>query len=158
MIRVRLTRNRLLVQLFVVYSRGVHKPVSNLAEIRFDVNSSIPAWRQILSQLRTLIVEGVLKPGDALPAVRRLALDLGIHFNTVAEAYRALAEEGFLEIVHGHGARVLERRSVPRAGPEVASEFQVKLRELVAGVRARGLSARRVARELRGFADAMENP
>jgi GntR family transcriptional regulator len=101
-------------------------------------------------------MEGVLKPGDSLPPIRRLALDLGIHFNTVAEAYRALAQEGFLEIVHGHGARLVDRRSVS-AGPDVRDEFRRRLRELVAAVRARGLTARNVAGELRGLAEIMEN-
>ena len=101
-------------------------------------------------------MEGVLKPGDALPPIRRLALDLGIHFNTVAEAYRALGQEGFLEIVHGHGARIVDRRSIAHAGPEVTDDFRLKLRELVAGVRAHGLSARKVASELRRIAEAVE--
>ncbi len=127
------------------------------AQIRLDTASGVSGWRQILGQLRTLVVEGVLKPGDALPPVRRLALDLGVHFNTVAEAYRALAREGFLEIVRGHGARVLDRRSLARPGPEVAGDFRLRLRELVAGVRARGLGARKVADELRGLADAVES-
>lgn len=127
-------------------------------QIRLDTSSSVSAWRQIVSQLRTLAMEGDLKPGDVLPPVRRLAIDLGIHFNTVAEAYRSLAQEGFLEIVHGHGARVVDRRSIARAGPEVAGDFHLKLRELVAAARARGLSQRKVAGELRGLADAVENP
>jgi GntR family transcriptional regulator len=101
-------------------------------------------------------MEGTLRPGDSLPPVRKLALNLGIHFNTVAEAYRALAQEGFLEIVHGHGARVVDRRSVEKAGPEVADDFRMKLRELVAGIRARGLSARVAAIELRRLAEAVE--
>jgi GntR family transcriptional regulator len=101
-------------------------------------------------------MEGVLKPGDALPPIRRLALDLGIHFNTVAEAYRALAQEGFLEIVHGHRARIVDRRPIAHAAPEVADDFRLKLRELVAGVRAHGLSARKVAGELRRIAEAVE--
>jgi len=122
-----------------------------------DTASSVPAWRQIVSQLRTLVIEDVLKPGDALPPIRQLALDLGIHFNTVAEAYRALAQEGFLEIVHGHRARIVDRGSITEAGPEVAGDFRLKLRELVAGVRALGLSPRKVAGELRRLAEVMEN-
>jgi GntR family transcriptional regulator len=140
----------------LVYSCYVHNAVPDLAQIRLDTASSVPAWRQIFSQLRTLVMEGVLKPGDALPPIRRLALDLGIHFNTVAEAYRALAQEGFLEIVHGHRARIVDRRSIAPAGPEVADDFRLKLRELVAGVRAHGLSARKVAGELRRIAEAVE--
>src|SRR5580658_7592145 len=100
------------------------------AQIRLDTASGVSARRQIVSQLRTLVMEGVLRPGDGLPPVRQLALNLGIHFNTVAEAYRALAQEGFLEIVHGHGARVVDRRSVS-AGPEVRDDFRRRLRELV---------------------------
>jgi len=128
-----------------------------LAQIRLDTVSSVPAWRQIVSQLRTLMVEDVLKPGDALPPVRQLALNLGIHFNTVAEAYRALAQENFLEIVHGHGARVLDRGVIACPGPEVADDFRLRLREVVATARARGLSIRKVASELRGLAEAVEN-
>ncbi len=126
-------------------------------EISLDPAGSVPAWRQIVNQLRTLVMEGVLKPGEPLPPVRKLALDLGIHFNTVADAYRALAAEGFLDIVHGHGARVVDRLSPARAGPEIADDFRLKLRELVAGGRARGLSPRKVAGELRGLAEALEN-
>lgn len=130
----------------------------NPAQIVLDPASETPAWRQIVRQLRTLVIEGVLQPGDALPAVRRLAIDLGIHFNTVAEAYRALAQEGLLEIVHGHGARVAGSRPVVRASPEAANDFRMKLRELVAAARARGLSPHKVAIELRGIAAAVENP
>jgi GntR family transcriptional regulator len=140
----------------MVYILSVHQKMPAPPQIRLDTASSIPAWRQIVSQLRTLVMEEVLRPGDALPPVRQLALNLGIHFNTVAEAYRSLALEGFLEIVHGHGARVVDRGSAVHAGPEVADDFRMKLRELVAGIRARGLSARAAAMELRRVAEAME--
>jgi GntR family transcriptional regulator len=126
------------------------------ARIQVDLSSATAAWRQIADQLRTLVVEGTLKPGDALPPVRRLAVDLGVHFNTVAEAYRAVAEEGFLEIVHGHGARVAHREAARRAGPEVAVDFRNRLRELVAGMRARGLTPRQVAGELKLMAAGLE--
>jgi len=141
---------------FGVYRICTPCDVPNSAQIRFDASSSIPAWRQIVSQLRTLIIEGVLAPGDSLPPVRQIALDLGIHFNTVAEAYRALAQDGFLEIVHGHRARVIERQPDSEAGPQVAENFCLKLRELVAETRAQGLKAQKVANELRRLADALE--
>lgn len=126
------------------------------ARIQVDLSSATAAWRQIADQLRTLVVEGTLAPGDALPPVRRLAVDLGVHFNTVAEAYRAVAEEGFLEITHGHGARIAQREAAPRAGPEVTVDFRNRLRELVAGMRARGLSPRQVAGELKLMAAGLE--
>jgi len=64
------------------------------ARIRIDLNSPVPATRQIADGLRVELVEGRLKPGSGLPSVRRVAMELGVHFNTVAEAYRVLAAEG----------------------------------------------------------------
>jgi DNA-binding transcriptional regulator YhcF (GntR family) len=126
-------------------------------KIFLELDSGVAAWRQIAGRLRTLIVEGALAPGEALPPVRRLAIDLGVHFNTVAEAYRSLAAEGLLEIAHGHGARVAAREAPPRrAPPEVAADFRRRLRELVAGMRARGLSPRQAAGELRLMAAGLE--
>ena len=68
----------------------------NVPHLRLDPNSSVPAVRQIADNLRILLVEGQLKPGDELPSVRRVAMELGVHFNTVAEAYRQLVAEGRL--------------------------------------------------------------
>jgi GntR family transcriptional regulator len=62
------------------------------AQIRLDTSSDTPAYRQVADQLRTIAVEGVVRPGDTLPPIRRLALELGVHFNTIAEAYRVLAQ------------------------------------------------------------------
>jgi len=73
------------------------------------------------------LVNGELDPGDSLPPVRRLALDLGVHFN-VAEAYRTLADEGWLEIAHRSGAQMLSRHAPNRADP--AETFASELRHL----------------------------
>ena len=126
------------------------------AQIRLDTSSVIPAYRQVADQLRTLAVEGVVKPGDTLPPVRRLAVELGVHFNTIAEAYRVLAQEGFLDITHGHGARIIDRTLPRRAEPESLENFRQRLRELVASVRARGLSTRQIMAELRVLAEGLE--
>jgi DNA-binding transcriptional MocR family regulator len=65
--------------------------------VSLNLESPTPAYRQIANDLRRHLVEERLKPGDLLPPIRQLALDLGVHFNTVALAYRLLAEEGWLE-------------------------------------------------------------
>ena len=59
--------------------------------LRLDPASPVPLVRQIVDQLRVPLVDGSLQPGTVLPPVRRLATDLAVHFNTVAEAYRQLA-------------------------------------------------------------------
>jgi GntR family transcriptional regulator len=121
-----------------------------------DTASEIPAYRQIADQLRALIVEGVLNPEDSLPPVRRLALELGVHFNTVAQAYRTLAEEGFLKITRGRRAQIVGRTLPERADPRTADRFRQRVRELVASVRACGLNIDEIAGELKTIADALE--
>ena len=117
------------------------------SQIRIDLNRADPAYRQIAGQIRALMVEGALAAGDALPSVRRLAIDLGVHFNTVAEAYRQLAEDGLIEVSHGKAARVLESKKAAPGKTEL-EQFRRRLRDMVFEMRAAGMSATSVRREI----------
>jgi GntR family transcriptional regulator len=127
-----------------------------MVTLRIDFGSSVPVYRQIVDGLRILLVDDQLLPGDPLPPVRQMAVDLGVHFNTVAEAYRTLAEEGWLEIGRRSGARVISRPTPQPAGPETGQAFERRLRELVADVEARGFARSRIAGELRRLAEVLE--
>jgi DNA-binding transcriptional regulator YhcF (GntR family) len=74
----------------------------------------------------------------------------------VAEAYRTLEEEGWLEIGRRSGAKVISRAAPGRHGPAVEEAFRRRLREMAAEAQARGLSRRRIAGELRRCADDLE--
>jgi GntR family transcriptional regulator len=123
--------------------------------LKIDPSSPAPLVRQIVDQLRVLLVEGSLKAGTALPPVRRLATDLAVHFNTVAEAYRQLAAEGWVDLRHGRGALVVERES-PAASRREISGYRQRLRELVSQMRAQGVSPARIAAELKSIAEGIE--
>jgi len=125
-------------------------------KLRIDTESPVAVYRQIVDGLRARLVEGELRPSDALPSVRRLAMELGITFNTVAQAYRELADEGWLDLRHGRRATVLERAAREGAGRQRIEGFRRRLRELTAQLRAEGLDAGELARELRGFAERLE--
>jgi GntR family transcriptional regulator len=115
--------------------------------LQIDLGSEVPAYEQIQSGLRTLLVSGKFRPGDQLPTVRQLALDLGIHHNTVAEAYRLLADEGWLDLRRGRGATVISRPR-PTATPESEAQFTRRLEELVAKAIAEGVPEPVIARDL----------
>jgi GntR family transcriptional regulator len=115
--------------------------------LKIDLASPEAAYEQITSGLRTLLVAGKFRPGGQLPTVRQLAMDLGVHHNTVAEAYRILAQEGWLDLKRGRGATVVERPR-PDATPEVHARFARRLQELVALAIADGVPAATIAREL----------
>ncbi len=117
-------------------------------EIRVVLNEATPVYRQILNQLRSLCVEGRLPPGEKLPSVRDLARSLGVHFNTVAEAYRLLGEEGWLAVEHGRGARVADRQVPMTPTAATQAEQRSRLRHLIAELRAKGLDADWIRREV----------
>lgn len=125
------------------------------ARLQIDVESPVAVYRQIVDGLRARLVEGELRPGDALPSVRRLAIELGITFNTVALAYRELAAEGWLDLRHGRRVTVVERTAREGAGRERMETFRRRLREMTAEMRAEGASAVAVASELRGLAERL---
>jgi len=115
--------------------------------LRIDLDSAVPAYRQIVDGLRILLVSGKLAAGSDLPSVRRLAVDLGVHFNTVAEAYRMLNDEGWLDLRHGRGATVI-KRDAPSAAPEHVEEFRARLRALIAEALSKGVSTTKLKTEL----------
>lgn len=123
--------------------------------LRIDLASPVPAYRQIAAGIRASLVAGRLTAGDQLPTIRQLAVDLGVHANTVAEAYRQLAEEGWVDLRRRRGATVLDR-SVPAAAAEVADLFGRRIEELVAEAMAAGVPARRVASRLSRLVRALD--
>src|SRR5512144_760382 len=72
-------------------------------QFRRDMGSGIPAYRQIIDQVLGGIASGALQPGDQLPTVRQLAVDLAINPNTVVRAYRELEIRGILSTQQGIG-------------------------------------------------------
>jgi GntR family transcriptional regulator len=122
--------------------------------LRIDLNHSVPVYRQIADGLRALLVNGTFAPGDRLPTVRQLAVDLAVHHNTVAQAYRLLADEGWLDLKRHRGVTVLERRA-QRATATTQQNFLQRLRELTARAEADGLDGKTIARHLDVLADEL---
>jgi GntR family transcriptional regulator len=89
--------------------------------LKLDLNfrSDIPLTNQIVEQIRQQLASGALKPGDQLPTVRALALELRVNFNTVARAYRILDEAGIISTQQGRGTFILEQPP-----PEVSDQLK----------------------------------
>ena len=68
--------------------------------------SGEPIYTQIANQIKTMILEGNLKEGDALPSMRNLALQLRISVITTKRAYEELERDGFIESYTGKGSFV----------------------------------------------------
>ena len=72
-------------------------------DIRIDKISRVPIYDQIKEQIKGLIHAGQVKTGDQLPTIRELSVELSVNFNTVALAYRDLANEGVIITERGKG-------------------------------------------------------
>jgi GntR family transcriptional regulator len=87
--------------------------------IKVDFRSGIPIYLQVVDRIKECIASGELKPGDQLPTVRSLALELRVNFNTVARSYRILDEVGIISTQQGRGTFVL---NIPP--PEVSEKIR----------------------------------
>ncbi len=116
-------------------------------------DSGEPVYLQIARRIRGFVGDGKLRPGDQLPTVRALAQDLGVNLNTVARAYRSLAEAGFIRIRGRSGAAIASPPEAPPGGTE--RRLRGVLRELLIDMHQAGLTAgalrRLVGSELNHF-------
>jgi len=112
--------------------------------ISITLDSPVPAYRQVVDQMRMHLASGALATGDALPSVRSLAGQLGVHFNTIADAYRELAAEGWIDLAHGKRAVVLPRGVTVPMSKDDAEPLRQRLRALVAEMRIKGIAARTI--------------
>ena len=102
-------------------------------EISIDQKSGVPLYRQIIESVKFAIARGALSPGDKLPTVRQLAVDLEVNPNTVIRAYREMVIEGVLDPQQGSGTFVTNHR------PEVdALERGRMLDQILTELMARG--------------------
>jgi len=89
---------------------------------RSNPASGVPVYLQLIEQVKHAIDVGVLRPGDQLPGIRRVAEDLVINPNTVAKAYRDLEHEGVIELRQGAGAFIAENGSAHRVARVKAAQ------------------------------------
>jgi GntR family transcriptional regulator len=77
---------------------------------RLDLRSGVPVYRQLIDQVLVAISSGTLGPGDRLPTVRQVAVDLSININTVVRAYKELEIRGVLSTQQGTGTFITDQQ------------------------------------------------
>lgn len=101
-------------------------------EIIISNSSDKPIYEQICLQIKSLIMDGTLLSGEALPSMRALAKDLHISVITVQRAYEDLTRDGFIETVSGKGSFVASqnREFIQEEQLRVADELLQKAAEI----------------------------
>jgi GntR family transcriptional regulator len=80
--------------------------MSHVGIVSIDARDATPLYAQLERGLRASIAAGRLRPGDQLPTVRQLAVDLQVNANTVARVYGELERAGVIETRRGVGSFV----------------------------------------------------
>lgn len=103
--------------------------------LQFEIqpSSGVPIYRQVMDQVRALIAGGKLKPGDVLPGIRQMAVELEVNMMTVSKAYARLEADGVLEHSRGSGMKVAEQSI-----PGTVAQRQDELRPLAEALAKRG--------------------
>lgn len=122
-------------------SKNLNKGIS----FSLDPANGAPIYRQIIQQIEYAILSGRMKPGDRLPTIRTLAVELKTNPNTIAKAYGELEIRGVLATQVGSGTYISDKKPVleddglNRKIREVIGRFIQDMRDL--GVEKRELAA-----------------
>ena len=116
--------------------------------IRINELSDVPIYMQIRNQIVMGISSGELKPGEQLPTVRALALEMGINTMTVSKVYQLLKSEGYILTDRKNGARV--RDNFAQTGT-VSEENKTELRRIVSEARLSGVPKKELVKLIDEF-------
>ena len=80
--------------------------------LEINPRSSTPIYQQVVDGVKELVARGILVPGERMPTVRELAVELSLNPNTVAKAFQKLEQEGIIETMRSRGTFVAGRTEV----------------------------------------------
>lgn len=117
--------------------------------VTLDTKHPLPIYAQLDRALRAAIATGRLAPGEQLPTVRQLAVELSVNANTVARVYLDLERAGVLEARRGVGTFVAMKQPAMTAASEREGELRALVRRALDEAAAKGFSVKDVLRQIR---------
>lgn len=116
-----------------------------------DARDPLPIYAQLERAIKVAIATGAMQPGERLPTVRELAVDLKINANTIAKVYAELERQGVVATKRGVGtfAQSPAAASLPRA--QRAHTLHAMVERLLAEATAHGITIDELIEQLRRF-------
>jgi GntR family transcriptional regulator len=115
--------------------------------MRADWNDSTPIYRQLKERVVGMMLDGVLKAGDALPSVRSIAAEYQLNPITVSKAYQELVDEHLVEKRRGIGMYVTEGASEKLLASERERFIRDEWPAMVERIRRLGLDVEQLLRD-----------
>src|SRR5512140_973863 len=116
--------------------------------LQIDSGDPTPLYAQLERAIRVAIATGRLKPGDQLPTVRQLAVDLRVNANTVAKVYLGLERDGVVATKRGVGTFVTESQTRETHSASRERQLKALTERFLTDSTALGFAPREVARYL----------
>ena len=107
-------------------SHSGHQPVGGSITFTLDMMNGAPIYRQIIQQIEYAILSGRMRPGDQLPTIRSLAVELKTNPNTIARAYSELEIRGIVATQVGSGTYISDKKP-----PQEDDRLNRKIREVL---------------------------
>lgn len=111
-------------------------------------NDSAPIYRQLKERVLSMILDGSLKAGDALPSVRQIAADFQLNPITVSRAYQELVDDNLVEKRRGLGMYVLDGASAQLLATERERFLRDEWPAMLARIERLGLSLSQLVRSV----------
>ena len=106
--------------------------MSSRSDPELTLQGGVSICNQIRTQIRDCVVSGELLPGEQLPTVRAMAVELSVNPGTVGNAYRQLEREGFLTSEEGSGTFVAAGAASRDPQTDWRPEFETLCQEFLA--------------------------
>jgi GntR family transcriptional regulator len=116
--------------------------------LQVDPRDPTPIHAQLERAVRVAIATGRLRPGDQLPTVRQLAVDLRVNANTVAKVYVALERDGVVETKRGVGTFIAEAQTRKAQAAQRERQLAALVDRFLADTAAQGFSSRELMQQL----------
>lgn len=101
-----------------------------------------PIYLQLKDQILAMIMDGVLAEGEALPSVRKVAVEYQINPITASKAYAELVDEGLVEKKRGLGMFILEGARTNLLAAEQKAFLEVEWPKIVEQISRLGLDTK----------------
>lgn len=125
-------------------------------DITISLTDGVPIYRQIVNQVKYLVASGLLLPGEELPPIRTLALQLKVTPNTIVKAYSDLEIAGVIHKRRGSGTFVSEARPQQVALRERRRLIEQRIDALLAEAHQLNFSADEILKMVRERREAMD--
>ncbi len=125
-------------------------------DITINLSDGVSIYRQIVNQVKYLVASGLLQPGEELPPIRTLALQLKVTPNTIVKAYHELEIAGVIQKRHGSGTFVSEGRAQQVALRERRRVIEQRIDALLAEAHQLNFTAEDILRMVRARKAAMD--